>query len=351
MAVFEHPEYDAHEQVVFFHDRESGLRAIVALHRLGRFGAAGGGCRMWPYPDSGEALRDVLRLSRAMTWKLALAELPAGGAKTVIIGDPRKDKSEALFEALGRCIQSLGGRYVVAEDVGTTPADMEIIARKTPFVLGRQADTGPATGHGVFEGLRAAARHGLDRSDLDGVTVAVQGLGGVGWALIERLVGAGARVVATDLDPARTVRASKAWGIDVVPPEAILDQRVDILAPCAMGDVVDDATLDRLQCRVIAGGANNQLRDPDRHAAALADRGILYAPDFAMNAGGVIAASFQSPALGDADAAPFDEAAATEAAGRVGPLIDTILTRATDADTTPYAAAVQLARERLGEVR
>jgi leucine dehydrogenase len=289
MAVFDHPDFDDHLQVSFFHDADVGLRAITAIHTLSPLGTSGGGCRMLPYASDDAALKDVLRLSRAMSYKLALAEIPAGGAKTVVIGDPARDKTEPLLRALGRAIHRLGGKYVVGEDVGTTREDMEIIAKETPFVVGRMTgggETTAATAYGVFCGLRLAVRRQLGR-DLDGTSVAVQGVGEVGYALCKHLHAAGARLFIADARPERVELARHELGASAVELDAIYGLAVDVFAPCALGGVLDDRTIPRLRCRVVAGAANNQLAE-DRHGSMLADRGILYAPDFVVNAGGLI---------------------------------------------------------------
>ena len=291
MDLFSSPAFDDHEQVVFCADRESGLRAIIGLHDL-TLGPAVGGCRMWPYAREDDALVDVLRLSRGMTYKAAMAGLPYGGGKAVVIGDPRTDKSEALFRALGRAINGLAGRYHTAEDVGTTPRDMDWVALETPFVFGTTGagggDPSPATARGVWLGLRAAVRHRLKRDDLAGVRVAVQGLGHVGYQFARLLAEDGARLTVADIDPARTARARDELGAEVVAVGDILGVEAEVVAPCALGGVINDDTIPRLSCAVVAGCANNQLLE-DRHGEALRRRGILYAPDYVINAGGLMA--------------------------------------------------------------
>jgi len=289
MDVFASPAFDDHEQVVFFFDRGSGLRAIVALHDTS-LGPAIGGCRMWPYASESEALTDVLRLAKGMTYKAAMAALPFGGGKTVMIGDPGSDKSEALFRALGRAIDTLGGRYYTGEDVGTSPADMDWARAETPYVLGHSGSSGdpsPVTARGVWLGIRAAVRHRLGRDDLGGVRVAVQGLGHVGYHVARLLTQDGARLTVADLDPNRAERAAEEFGARLVSSEEILGVEAEVLAPCALGGVINDASLPRLCCAIVAGAANNQLLE-DRHGAALHARGILYAPDYVINAGGLI---------------------------------------------------------------
>jgi leucine dehydrogenase len=290
MDVFSCPAFDAHEQVRFFFDPDSGLRAIVAIHDS-TLGPAVGGCRMWPYGSEAEAVIDVLRLARGMTFKAAMADLPYGGGKTVIIGDPQRDKSEALFRALGRAIESFGGRYYTGEDVGTSPEDMDWAGEETSCVLGRSRDSSgdpsPVTARGVWLGIRAAVRHKLGRQDLAGVRVAIQGLGHVGSRLAKLVAQDGARLIVADLDPGRAERMAWEFEAKVVPSDEILAIPTDVLAPCALGGVIDDATLPRLRCSIVAGAANNQLLE-ERHGTALHERGVLYAPDYVINAGGLI---------------------------------------------------------------
>jgi leucine dehydrogenase len=297
MSPFTHPSYDDHVQVVYCRDPAAGLSAIIAIHDL-TCGPALGGCRMWPYADDDTALADALRLSRGMTYKSALAGLPYGGGKSVIIGDPRTDKSPALFRAMGRFVQSLGGRYTVAEDVGICVEDVIAMARETRFVAGIPAggagDPSPATAWGVFHGIHAAVRHRLGLNEIAGVRVAVQGLGHVGLALCGFLADAGARLIVSDIRPDAVARAVARFGAEPSAPGDIHRAPVDVFAPCALGAVLNDATIPEIRARVIAGSANNQLAEP-RHAAMLAARGILYAPDYAINAGGIISVSHEGP--------------------------------------------------------
>ncbi len=290
MELFSHPEFDDHEEVRFFHDRESGLEAIIAVHDTS-LGPAIGGCRMWPYANEAEALSDVLRLSRGMTYKAAMAGLAHGGGKSVILGDPRRDKSPALLRAFGRAVAGFDGRYYTGEDVGTTPADMDIAGGVTDFVLGRSSggsgDPSPMTARGVLMGIWVAVRHRLGRDGLEGITVAIQGLGHVGMHLAGLLAEEGARLVVADLDPARAEAAARRFDARVVGAEEILEVPCEVFAPCALGAVIDDRSLPRLRCAVVAGSANNQLAAP-RHGDGLHQRRILYAPDYVINAGGVI---------------------------------------------------------------
>jgi leucine dehydrogenase len=304
MPLFDHHDFDAHEQVVFGHDSACGLKAIIAIHDTTR-GPALGGCRMWPYASDDEALTDALRLARGMTYKSALADLPYGGGKSVIIGDPRAQKSEALFLAMGRFVDSLGGRYVVAEDVGISVEDVETMARVTSHVAGTRSggggDPSPATAYGVYMGIRAAVAHQLDRDSLDGVHVAVQGLGHVGLHLCRRLAEAGARLTVSDIHASAVERARAEFSAAAVDPANIYDVPADVFAPCALGAVIDDKTIPRLKARIVAGSANNQLAEP-RHGAALASHGVLYAPDYVINAGGVIYISHEGPGFNEAQA-------------------------------------------------
>jgi leucine dehydrogenase len=289
MSVFSAADFSEHEQVVFVNEPDAGLRAIIAIHNTSR-GPAFGGCRMWPYASEAEAVRDVLRLSRGMTYKAAITRLPFGGGKSVIIGDPARDKTPALLHAMGRAVARLGGRYIMADDVGTTVGDMAVIREVTPYAAGLADADGapcPATAYGVFQGILATARHALGRSDLEGLTIAVQGLGSVGFRLCRYLHAAGARLLVGDLDAERARRAEAAFGARIVAAEDILYAQADILSPNALGAVFDDASIPRLRCRAVAGAANNQLAE-ERHGAELHRRGILYAPDFVVNSGGLI---------------------------------------------------------------
>ena len=302
MPIFDHPDHDNHERILFGHDAASGMRAIIAIHDR-TLGPGVGGCRIRAYPSETEALTDLLRLSRAMTYKSALAEIPLGGAKMVVLADPERDKSPELLHAVGRLVDDLGGRYVTAEDAGMTTADLHAVAETTSHVVGirdeapspgrrHRATISASTAYGVFAGIRAAAAHRLGSQSLDGVRVALQGLGSAGWKLGEHLHGAGARLYVADTDPERAEAAVQAWGAERVAPEAIHTQPVEIFAPCAMGGVINDTTVDELRCAIVAGAANNQLARPE-HAEALRQRSILYAPDYAINAGGIIEVAYE----------------------------------------------------------
>ena len=297
MSVFEAPDFDHHEAVAFFDNKESGLRAIIAIHSTA-LGPACGGTRMFRYATTDDALTDALRLSRGMSYKSAIANLPLGGGKAVIIGDPARDKTEALFLAYANAINTLAGRYVTAMDVGMTAKDMPIIARGTKFIAGYDqpgkagGDSGPPTALGVFIGLKAAVKHRLGVDSTKDLIVAVQGLGKVGMDVARRLHAEGARLVVADVNEALTRRAEDAFGAKVLPPDAIVTADCDVLSPNAMGAILNDVTIPALHARVIAGAANNQLAR-DEQGELLRARGVLYAPDYAINGGGIIRVAAQ----------------------------------------------------------
>jgi leucine dehydrogenase len=300
MSVFSATDFKNHEKVTFFFDKETGLKAIIAIHNTTR-GPALGGCRMWPYVDEQHAITDVLRLSRAMTYKAAMANLPFGGGKAVIIGDPRKDKSRELFRAFGKFVEQLNGRYITAEDVGTSVEDMVYIHETTPYVVGLPGGSGdpsPFTALGVFESIKAAVLHRLKKDSIQGLRVAVQGLGHVGYDLCKLLAEAGVELTVTDIDPERIALAVKKLGAHAVAPEDIYSADVDVFAPCALGAVINDLTIPQFKCRVIAGSANNQLENP-AHGEILAKMKILYAPDYVVNAGGLIDVSYEGPSYNE----------------------------------------------------
>ena len=340
MPVFTNKHFDDHEHVAFHHDKASGLKAIIAIHNTAR-GPAYGGCRMWNYASEDEALDDALRLSRGMTYKSSLAGLNFGGGKAVIIGDPARDKSEALWLAYGRFIDSLGGRYVTAEDVGTRPADLEIARRATRHVVGiaegGAGDPSPATAFGVFVGIRAAIAERLQREDMAGLRVAVQGLGNVGFDLARQLREAGVELFVTDIDESAVGKAVRELGATAVATDTIHAQDVDVFAPCALGSVINDGTVGEIRARIVAGSANNQLAEP-RHGEALRERGILYAPDYAINAGGVIWISHEGPR--------FDAEGARAHVARIGDTLGEIFARTRREDIAPEVAANRVAEER-----
>ncbi|GBC76747.1 Leucine dehydrogenase [bacterium HR08] len=281
-----------HEEVIFCQNKDVGLRAIIAIHDT-TLGPALGGTRMWPYKTEEEALLDALRLSRAMTYKAAAAGLNLGGGKAVIIGDPKTDKSEALFRAFGRFVESLKGRFITGEDVGIDVNDIEYMYMETRYVSGLSpahgggGDPAPVTAFGVIQGMQACVQEKLGRDSLKGLSVAVQGLGHVGFNLAARLLEEGAHVIGADIDPEKVERARSELKIEIASPEEIYDVDADIFAPCALGAVLNDHTIPRMRFKIIAGAANNQLEE-DRHGVELHRRGILYAPDYVINAGGLI---------------------------------------------------------------
>jgi leucine dehydrogenase len=292
MSVFEHINGDGYEQIVFCSDDQSGLRAIVAIHSTA-LGPALGGTRFYPYKTEDEALVDVLRLAKGMTYKAAAAGLDLGGGKGVIIGDPRRIKGEELLRAYGRFVETLGGRYITAEDVGTALEDMDIVRRESRWVTGcsktygGSGDPSPVTAYGVLNGIKACALEVFGDSSLQGRTVALQGVGKVGRALCGYLVGEGAKVTIADVDVDNLGRAVSEFGVETVPLADIHKLETDIFAPCALGGIINDDTISEFNCKIIAGAANNQLAR-DEHGDKLRDLGILYAPDFVINAGGLI---------------------------------------------------------------
>jgi leucine dehydrogenase len=293
MNIFEMMEDREHEEVVFFSDKESGLRAIVAIHDT-TLGPALGGCRMYPYESSEQALNDVLRLSRGMTYKAAVAGLNLGGGKAVIIGDPKKHKNEILFRAFGRFVQGLGGRYITAEDVGTSVTDMEWVRMETKYVtgisraLGGSGDPSPVTALGTYRGMKACVEKVFGTQSLKGLRVAVQGLGHVGYYLVRHLHDEGAKLIVSDLDAERVKKVVNEFGAEFVDGDKIYSADADIFAPCALGAIVNDTTIPKFKFRIIAGAANNQLADEAKHGQMLIDKKIVYAPDYVINSGGLI---------------------------------------------------------------
>ncbi|MCC9165286.1 Glu/Leu/Phe/Val family dehydrogenase [Pontibacter harenae] len=285
-------EYN-HEKVVFCHDKDTGLKAIIAIHNT-VLGPALGGTRMWQYASEAEALEDVLKLSRSMTYKAAISGLNLGGGKAVIIGDAKKDKNEALLRKFGRFIKNLNGAYITAEDVGMTTKDMEFIRMETEHVsglpesMGGGGDPSPVVAYGTYMGMKAAAKKVYGSDSLEGRTISVQGVGNVGGYLVELLAKEKAHVYIADIYEDRLKEVSSKYKAKIVGMDEVYDLNVDIHAPCALGGTINDDTVNRLKCQIIAGSANNQLRDEDVHGAALQERDIVYAPDFLINAGGLI---------------------------------------------------------------
>jgi leucine dehydrogenase len=292
MSVFENREFNGHEIVTFGNDEPTALRAIIAVHSTA-LGPAAGGCRMWPYATTDEAITDALRLSRGMSFKNAMAGLPFGGGKAVIVGDSRR-KTPQLFEAFGRFVDTLGGLYITAEDVGTTTADMESVAKQTSFVTGLHrrggefgGDPAPKTALGVFLGIKAAAKFRWGRTEVAGLRVAVQGVGGVGYHLCRLLAAEGAVLRVADVRSTAAERVRDELNATIVPVETVMAEDVDVFAPCALGAILHEHSIGNLRARIVAGAANNQLAK-DSDGIALQTEGVLYAPDYVINAGGII---------------------------------------------------------------
>lgn len=343
--IFEELRQREHEQVIFCQDAASGLRAIIGIHNT-QLGPALGGCRMYPYASERDALIDVLRLSRGMTYKAAASGLNLGGGKAVILGDPHRDKSEDLWRAFGRIVQGLNGRYITAADSGTNIADMTLIRSETEFVvgvphaMGGSGDPAPVTALGVFSGLRAAAQHVFGGESLAGKRVSVQGCGAVGRILIEHLLQAGAYVIATDKNQATLEKmAHEREHLDIVAADKIYDVQADIFAPCALGSILNADTIPRLKCKLIAGAANNQLADEVSDGHRLRQRGIAYAPDFVLNAGGLINVAHELKG--------YDEKNALAQTTQIFDVIQAIFQRAEHEEISTYAAARQLAAQRI----
>lgn len=292
MTLFDSPSFANHEGVHAFFDEKTGLKAIVAVHSTAR-GPAVGGCRMWNYGSSAEALEDVLRLSRGMSYKNAVADLEMGGGKSVIIGDSKTQKTPELFHAFGRALDTLGGCYYSAEDVGVSVADIAEARKVTPYVLGlsegpeASGDPSPVTAEGVFRSTLVAARRLWNQDDLTGLTISLQGIGHVGGYLADKLHAAGAKLVLTDVNTELLEEVAARTNAQIVAPDAIYDVKADIYAPCALGATLNPQTLDRLTVKAVVGAANNQLATADI-GQALFQRGVLYAPDYVVNGGGII---------------------------------------------------------------
>jgi len=346
MSVFQSPAFDNHEHVHFIRDAQSGLRAIIAIHSTA-LGPAAGGCRMYPYASDEAAIFDALRLSKGMSYKCALANLPMGGGKSVIIGDPATDKTEALFRAFGRAVDALGGSYHTGEDVGVGVQDMDWAAQESAYVHGTSSeasgDPSPATAIGVVAGIEAAVRHKLGRDDLAGLTVAIQGVGHVGHDLARRLHKLDVRLIVADVDQAAVQTCVDELGAQAVSVDQIVATKADVFAPCALGAVFDDESIPRLACEIVAGSANNQLSE-DRHGTALKDRGILYAPDYVINGGGVI---WIVDALQDG----YHPDRANQRLHHIADVLEEIFQRADTEDCATNDIADTLARERIAAAR
>jgi len=347
MKILEYMNRYGHEQLLVCNDPDAGLKAFIAIHDS-TLGPACGGVRVWPHPTEEAALMDVLRLSRGMTYKSAAAGLSLGGGKGLIIADPRKGKTEALFKAFGRYVESLGGKYITAEDMGVAPSDLKIIATETrhviglPSSMGGSGDTSPLTGFGVYMGMKACAREVWGSDSLEGRTVAMQGFGNVGTQTAGHLIGEGARLIVTDTNKDALERA-RILGATVIEPNFIYDVECDIFAPSALGGVLNDHTVSRIKASIIAGGANNQLLD-EKHGYDLQRRGILYAPDYIINAGGIIQGAFEIDG-------PYNDHRARTATARIYETMQRVISISKEDDIPTSEAADRLAEQRIAEAR
>lgn len=347
MENFEILEKYGHEQVVFCSNKESGLRAIIAIHDT-TLGPALGGTRMWNYGDVNSALKDVLRLSRGMTYKAAVAGLNLGGGKAVIIGDSATQKNELLFRTFGKFVEGLGGRYITAEDVGTDVRDMEFVRMETKYVtgiskaLGGSGDPSPVTAYGVFVGIKACAREKWGNDSLRGRKIAVQGAGQVSRYLCEHLFSEGAEIFITDIRDEKIKRVLETVKAHVVKPEEIYDIDADIFSPNALGAIINDSTIPKLKCQIISGAANNQLEDEDKHGRALMDKGILYAPDYVINAGGLINVANELEG--------YRQDRAMKQAEGIYEILKNVITTSKAQNIPTHAASNRIAEERLRNI-
>ncbi|WP_309606741.1 Glu/Leu/Phe/Val dehydrogenase dimerization domain-containing protein [Phenylobacterium sp.] len=348
MTLFDSPAFEGHEGVHAFYDEKSGLKCIIAVHSTAR-GPAAGGCRMWPYASAEAALEDALRLSRAMSYKNAMADLALGGGKAVILGDSRTGKTPALFEAFGRAIEDVAGKYWTAEDVGVSPADLMHARTQTRYVAGltghaaASGDPSPVTAEGVFRGITLGVRRALNR-DLAGVTVAIQGVGHVGAYLADKLHAAGAKLILTDVNDDALREVARRTGARTVAPAAIFDVEAEVFAPCALGGAVNAETLPRLSAKVIAGGANNQLSDPEI-GRAVHDRGLLYLPDYVINGGGIINVAGEIRAIERGEA--FDPAWVEMKLARLMQTLEEVLERSASEFRPTHEVAGEMASARI----
>jgi len=344
--VFEKIHTDEFEQIVFCNDSSLGLKAIIAIHST-VLGPATGGCRMWNYGSESEALEDVLRLSKGMTYKAAISELDWGGGKSVIWGDPKTQKSPILLKRFGEFVDRLGGSYITAKDVGIGSDDLRLIKSKTKHVLGIEGDKNssgdpsPVTAWGVYCGIKATAKHTFKTNSLKGLRIAIQGLGSVAYYLLEYLVGEGAKVVACDIDSAMVDRAVKKYDIEIIRPDGIFDVACDIFAPCALGAVINSDTIGRLRAKAVAGAANNQLATPEM-GHELMRKEIVYAPDYAINAGGLINIYYEDPIRGG-----YSKEKALAHVSKIEQTIANILDRAEQNHLPPHMVADRMAEERI----
>lgn len=344
MNKFDYMAKYGYEQLVFFYDKETGLKGITCIHDT-TLGPALGGTRLWNYASEEEAVEDVMRLARGMTYKNSVAGLNIGGGKTVLIGDPDKVKSEAYWRAFGRYVQSLNGRYITAEDVNTTPEDMDYIAMETDYIVGLEKTSGdpsPFTALGVYHGMRAACLEKFGSNELKDKTVLVQGVGSVGYHLVKLLVEDGAKVFISDIKKDKLDRVSSEFPVKIIPVDEIFNDAFDIFAPCALGAVVNDETISKLKFKIICGSANNVLKE-EYHGVELEKAGILYAPDYVVNAGGVI--NVYQEMLG------YDPEEAKRKVGRIYNKVLDIFKIAKEKQITPAQAANHLAEERIRVIR
>jgi len=336
-----------HEQIVVCSEPSVGLKAIIAIHNT-TLGPALGGTRMWPYNNEQEAIRDVLRLSRGMTYKAAISGLNLGGGKAVIIGDPRTDKTEEMFRAFGRFVDSLGGRYITAEDVGIDVQDMEWVNSETKYVtgipksLGGSGDPSPVTAFGVYMGIKACCKKAYGSESVEGRSIAVQGAGHVSTYLCRLLAEEGAELKVCDIYEDKVKELAEEVDAEVVDPDSIYSLDVDIFSPCALGGVINDDTIDHFDCDIIAGGANNVLDEEEKHGQMLLDRGILYAPDYVINAGGLINVASELEG--------YNPDRAHEKASRIYDTILDILEYSEENNTPTFVASNILAEERINNV-
>lgn len=347
--VFGQIETMEHEQLVFCHDKATGLKAIIGIHNT-VLGPALGGTRMWQYASEADAIRDVLRLSRGMTFKAAISGLNLGGGKAVIIGDAKTQKSEAFLRRFGRFVDSLAGRYITAEDVNMRTADMEYIAMETEHVtglpesMGGGGDPSPVTAYTTYLGMKAAAQKQWGNDSLEGKSILVQGVGQVGTYLVEYLHKENAKIYATDISQERLQQVAERFGAQVVPlDDAQYDLDIDIYSPCALGATLNDRTIPRLKCQIVAGAANNQLEDEKRHGQMLVDQGIVYAPDFLINAGGLINVSAEYDGN-------YSRERAMQKAEKVYDTCYNLLKKAEAEGLTPQEAAVRMAQQRIDDM-
>jgi leucine dehydrogenase len=345
--VIEKMANNEHEQVVFCQDKATGLKAIIAIHNT-TLGPALGGTRMWMYNNELEALNDVLRLSRGMTFKASISGLNLGGGKAVIIGDSYTQKSEALFRRFGKFVESLSGKYITAEDVGISPRDMEYVKMETDHVsglpesLGGSGDPSPVTAYGVYMGMKAAAKEQFGNDSLSGLKIAVQGVGHVGETVVKHLTQEGAKLTISDINTERVNSIANKYNTEVVEGDAIFDLDMDIYSPCALGATLNDNTIERLKCGVIAGAANNQLADENIHGSQLVERDILYAPDFLINAGGLINVYREVEGISQKRAMELTE-------NIYNTTLD-IFAKAKAEGMTPHNAALELAKNRVNAI-